>query len=205
MSLWTIPKRYFYHRFNAPWLTGSRRERSDATAQALKGSLNYTLGEGLVFTYMPSAGLKVMGKQKAVAGCSPCVCSCCLHPISLLLSSPLILPPGLPGVVAKGRASPRCQGLHPDPTSRLFLGGDSTPYPSLMCCFSTTLSSPSTKRQPQAQTFSLTQSLLQPRHKRSLLQVPIEGMFAVFDTQQREAHTLSVKPNTSSVFLPPSV
>lgn len=98
------------------------RERSDATAEALKGSLSFTLGKGLVFSYMPSAGLKVTGKQKPVGGCSPCLASCRPAP-----PPPFVLPthhPGQPGVDAEWRACERSQGLHPNSTS-----GDSTPPP----------------------------------------------------------------------------
>lgn len=56
------------------------RERSDATARALKGSLNSALEKGLVFSYMLRAGLEVMGKQKVIGGCSPCLLPCTLLP-----------------------------------------------------------------------------------------------------------------------------
>lgn len=76
------------------------RARSDATARALKGSLSSELGKGLVFSYMPSAGQKVTGKQKAVGGCSPCLASS--FPAVAPLPPVLLILPIHPGCLQRG-------------------------------------------------------------------------------------------------------
>lgn len=64
------------------------RERSNARARALKGSLNSMLGKGLVFSYMPSAELKVTGKQKAGGDAHLAWLAAALHPHLLCPPSP---------------------------------------------------------------------------------------------------------------------
>lgn len=122
------------------------RARSDATARALKGSLSSALGKGLVFSYMPSTGLKVTGKQKAVRGCSPCLASCCPEaaPPPVLLTLPIH-----PGCLERGKHLQGARVSTPTPlTGCTPLGSDLTPCPSPACCFSTNLIFPSLERQP---------------------------------------------------------
>lgn len=89
------------------------RERSDAMAWALKGSLSSALGKGLVFSYMPSAEPKVTGKQKAEGNAH------LAWPVAALRLH-LLYPPHPPSWSAldgyRRRAPTRSRGLNPNST-----------------------------------------------------------------------------------------
>lgn len=122
------------------------RVRSDATARALKGSLSSELGKGLVFSYMPSAGQKVMGKQKAVGGCSPCLASGCpaAAPLPPVLLTLLIHP----GCLQRGEhlQGARSASQHHLLVACLWEVTQPHASPTPACCFSATLIFPSSER-----------------------------------------------------------
>lgn len=179
------------------------RERSDATARALKGSLSSVLGKGLVCSYMPSVGLKEMRQQKAVARRSPCLASCCCTPTSLILPPTL---PGHPGWLQRREHVQGAKACTPTPLlGCVSLRDDSTHCPSLTCCLSTTLSFPGTERQPLSLTFPFTQPLLQLTLEHSLPRAPIDGCLLAFMlSRERNAPSLSSLTPGLSFCLPVS-
>ena len=164
------------------------RERSDAPARALKGSLSSAAGEGLVCGSAPSVGLKVTRKQRQQRHAHlawPAAAS----------SPPPLCPPTHPQAAqggCRGESLRKNPGLAPQPHFLVTWLCKVIHHLSLTCCLSTTLSFPSTEMQPLTLTLtiSFTQPLGQPRLERSLLQVPIERMLLFLDIQQKEAHSL---------------
>lgn len=118
------------------------RERSDAMAWALKGSLSSTLRKGLVFSYMPSAEPKVTGKQKAGGGgvltlpgqLLPCISTSSIFPTH---------PPGQLWMVTEGEHPPGAEACTPTLlTGCAPLRDDVTHHRALTGCLSAPLSFP---------------------------------------------------------------
>lgn len=116
------------------------RERSDAMAWALKGSLSSTLRKGLVFSYMPSAEPKVTGKQKAGRDAH------LAWPVAACTSASSILPTHPPGqlwMVTKGEHPPGAEACTPTLlTGCAPLRDDVTHHRALTGCLSAPLSFP---------------------------------------------------------------